>query len=131
MPLSQHRAIPIAASLFGTIFAAFGFNYIFNPQQAFVSSFGFPYPTAPAEQKILDSFCVLYGAKDLFMGTAIFAAAWLGTRKSLGVILLAAGASAGIDGWVVNATVGQGEWNHWGYGSVISVLGGVSLGLLG
>lgn len=131
MPLSQHPTIPIAATLFGTIFLGFGFNYIFNSREAFVSSFGFPYPAAPAEQKILDSFCILYGAKDLFMGVAIFASAWLGTRKSLGVILLAAGASAGIDGWVVNATVGHGEWNHWGYGSVISLLGTVSLGLLG
>lgn len=131
MPLSQHPSIPIAATVFGTIFLGFGFNYIFNPRQAFVSSFDFPYPTAVSEQKIIDSFCVLYGAKDLFMATAIYAAAWLGTRKSLGVILIAASACAGIDGLVVNQAVGHGEWNHWGYGSMIGALGAVSMGLLG
>lgn len=65
------------------------------------------------------------------MGTAIYSAAWLGTRKSLGVILIAASVSAGIDGFVVNRTVGSGEWNHWGYGSMIGLLGIVSAGLLG
>jgi hypothetical protein len=131
MPLSQHPIVPLAATLFGTIFVGFGFNYIFNSRQAFISSFDFPYPAAAEEQRIIDSFCVLFGAKDLFMGVAIYSAAWLGTRKSLGVILLAASVCAGIDGVVVNKAVGHGEWNHWGYGSLVGVLGVVSLGLLG
>jgi hypothetical protein len=131
MPLSQHPAIPIAASVFGTIFLGFGFNYLFNPRQAFTSSFGFPYPTGAQEQAIMDSFCQLYAAKEFFMATAIYSAAWLGTRKSLGVILLAASVAAGMDGFIVNRAVGTGEWNHWGYGSVVGVLGLVSMGLLG
>lgn len=131
MLISQHPVIAYLASIFGIIFVGFGFNYIFNPRQAFVSSFDFPYPAATQEQKILDSFCVLFGAKDLFVGVAIYAGAWLGTRKSLGVILLAASLCAAIDGYVVNKTVGHGEWNHWGYGSMIGVLGLSSLGIFG
>lgn len=131
MPLSQHPALAYLATLFGTVFVGFGFNFILNPRQAFTSSFDFPYPTAVQEQRTIDSFCVLFGAKDLFVGAAIFSAAWLGTRKSLGVILLAASLCAGIDGYVVNKTVGHGEWNHWGYGSMIGVLGLLSLGIFG
>lgn len=131
MPLSQHPAIAYTATLFGTVFLGFGFNYIFNPRQAFISSFEFPYPTAFEEQKIIDSFCVLFGAKDLFVGAAIYSTAWLGTRKSLGVVLLAASLCAGVDGFVVKKAVGHGEWNHWGYGSLIGILGLLSLGLCG
>lgn len=131
MPISAHPAIPIAATVFGTIFLGFGFNYIFNSKEAFVSSFDFPYPKAPEEQKIIDSFCVLYGAKDLFMGVALYSAAWLGTRSSLGVVLVMSSFCAWIDGAVVNKAVGHGEWNHWGYGSAIGVVGLLSLGVLG
>jgi hypothetical protein len=131
MPLSQHGAIPYLASFFGTIFLGFGFNYLFNPKEAFISSFGFPYPNDPKDASVIDSFCALFGAKDLFMGVAIFSAAWLGTRSSLGLILVMASVCAGIDGVVVNRQVGHGEWNHWGYGSAVGVLGLVSLGLLG
>jgi hypothetical protein len=131
MPLSQHPAISIIASIFGTVALAFGFNYIFNSREAFISSFDFPYPAAPAEQKVIDAFCVMFGAKDLLMGISIYATAWFGTRKSLGVVLLATCGCAAIDGYTVNKTVGHGEWNHWGYGSVVGVLGLLSLGLLG
>jgi hypothetical protein len=130
MPISHSPALTLLSTLFGTIFLGFGLNYAFRPRAAF-AVFEFPYPTNPVDQKVIDSFCVLYGAKDLFMGVAIYSATFLGTRKSLGVILMAASACAAIDGAVVKAHVGYGEWNHWGYGSAIGVTGMLALGLLG
>lgn len=74
---------------------------------------------------------LLFGVKDVFMGVAIWSATLAGTRRSAGLILLAAGAAAGVDGWVVKQEAGTGEWGHWGYGSVMGVLGAVMAGLLG
>ncbi|KAF2660956.1 hypothetical protein K491DRAFT_687772 [Lophiostoma macrostomum CBS 122681] len=130
MPISNSPLITLLSTIFGTVFLGFGFNYTLRPHEAF-AVFEFPYPTNPVDQKVIDSFCVLYGAKDLFMGVSIYSAAYLGTRKSLGVILLMASVCAGIDGIVVKAHVGHGEWNHWGYGSAIGVTGLLALGLLG
>lgn len=74
---------------------------------------------------------VLYGAKDLFMATAILASTWFGTRTSTGMILVAGGLCAGVDGWVVKSEAGNGEWNHWGYGTFMAGVGAVLLGLVG
>lgn len=74
---------------------------------------------------------ILYGAKDVFMAVAIWASTYFGTRKSAGMILISAGACAGVDGWIVKQEAGTNEWNHWGYGSVIVAVGAVMMGLLG
>lgn len=131
MPISQHPALPMVATIVGTVALGFGFNYIFNSRDAFIHSFGFPYPKNAEDQKVINSFCVLFGAKDLFMGGSIYTAAWLGSRKVLGAILLLTCMCATIDGVVIKGHVGYGEWNHWGYGSVCGVIGLLSLGLLG
>ena len=69
-------------------------------------------------------FCgALFGVKDLFMGVAIYASAWLGSRQSLGLILAMASVCAWADGFIVKGLAGTGEWNHWGYGSAIGMLG--------
>lgn len=74
---------------------------------------------------------VLYGAKDLFMTAAIFSSTWFGTRKSAGMVLVAGGLCAGVDGWVVSAQAGMGEWEHWGYGMGMVGVGAAMMGLLG
>lgn len=74
---------------------------------------------------------VLYGAKDLFLAAAIMASTWFGTRKSAGLILVAASACAGADGYVVGSEAGTNHWNHWGYGSVMGLVGLVMAGFLG
>jgi hypothetical protein len=79
----------------------------------------------------MERIMVLYGAKDVFIAIAIFASTWFGTRKSAGMILIAGGACAGVDGWVVKQEAGTNEWNHWGYGSVMVGLGAVMMGFLG
>jgi hypothetical protein len=57
------------------------------------------------------------------MGIALYAAAYFGTKKTLGVITLAVGAVAGADGVICKMIVGHGEWNHWGYAPVAGLLG--------
>jgi len=74
---------------------------------------------------------VLFGAKDLFMAAAILSSTWFGTRRSAGLIVLAGGLCAGVDGYVVNAQAGTGEWNHWGYGGLMVLVGAVMAGAVG
>lgn len=47
------------------------------------------------------------------------------------MILVAASLCAAVDGWIVKGFAGEGEWNHWGYGSVMGFVGLVMAGLLG
>jgi hypothetical protein len=130
MAISRSPALRYAALFFGTVFLGFGANYILRPYDAF-GTFGLPYVSNSADQEIIDSFCKLFGVKDVFMGIAIYSAVFLGSRQTLGVLLLAASAGAIADGTIVKAHAGTGEWNHWGYGSMIGVLGALTLGLLG
>ena len=112
----------IAAIVFATIFLGFGINGIFRPRSAF-DVFEFQIPASNADQKLVDSLMVLYGVRDLFMALAIYSAAWFGTRKSLGLILVAASGVAFVDGAVCRAQIGRGEWNHWGYAPALTVVG--------
>ncbi|KAF2266508.1 hypothetical protein CC78DRAFT_531621 [Lojkania enalia] len=130
MAISAHPGLRLVATFFGTIFLGFGLNYIFRPREAY-STFGLPAPTTPTDQHLMDSFLALFGAKDLFMAVAIYSAAYFGSRKTLGIVLVMAGFCAGVDGYVVKRHTGTGEWNHWGYGSVITVVGALTLGVLG
>lgn len=72
---------------------------------------------------------VLYGARDVFMGAAFYAAAYFGDRKALGWILIAGSGVAVVDGAVCRAQIGRGEWNHWGYAPVVAGVGSVLVGV--
>ncbi|KAJ5104483.1 hypothetical protein NUU61_001830 [Penicillium alfredii] len=117
----------LAASAVGTIFVAFGVNAVLRPDNA-LTFFEFEPPAAATDKNMVDSLMAVYGVRDIFMGLAIYAAAFVGTRRSLGWTLLAASAVASADGFVC-WTHGQGEWNHWGYAPMVAVLGGLLLGL--
>ncbi|KAH7073782.1 hypothetical protein BKA63DRAFT_514774 [Paraphoma chrysanthemicola] len=131
MPLSRHPALPYVATLFGTIFLGFGITYILYPQTGY-SLYGFSSaPRSTSEWEIMERVMTLYGAKDIFLAAAIFASTWFGTRKSAGLILIAAGTCGGVDGYVVKQEAGTNEWNHWGYSSVMALVGAVMAGLLG
>jgi hypothetical protein len=129
--LSCHSSLPYISTLFSTIFLGFGVTYMLYPQTGF-AFYGFSTsPTTAADWALMERIMILYGAKDTFMAMAIFASTWFGTRKSAGLVLLAASACAGVDGYVVGREAGTGEWNHWGYGSMVGVLGSVMTGVLG
>lgn len=117
--------LTLASTAFATIFIAFGINPIARPAHAL--SFFDLAPPAPAthDRTVVDSLMIVYGARDIFMGLALYAVAVFGSRKALGWILVAAAGVAGVDGAVVRAwgTGVGGEWAHWGYAPAVGVVG--------
>ncbi|KAL1601572.1 hypothetical protein SLS60_006487 [Paraconiothyrium brasiliense] len=122
MPLSTSPILRIPATFFGIVFLGFGVAYTLYPRAAY-PTIGLPSPTTPRDAEIVDAIMVLFGAKDLFVGLSILAATWLGNRKVAGLLLMAGSGCAAVDGWVVNRFTGEGEWNHWGYGVVMGIVG--------
>ncbi|KAL9595712.1 MAG: hypothetical protein Q9219_006278 [cf. Caloplaca sp. 3 TL-2023] len=147
MPLSTLPYLELVASFYATIFTGFGILYFLNPAKG-LSFFELPYPLpsssktssstkSPTNKKphppldarqTLNAFAAAYGARDIFMGLAIYATAVCGTREACGWVVGAAGAVAATDGAVCRWMVGRGEWNHWGYAPVLVLLGGVMVG---
>jgi hypothetical protein len=127
-PLSQSTALFIATNVFGIIFIGFGINAILRPIEA-LTFFEFDVPTLPAERKVVESLSIVYGVRDIFMGVAINIVACYGQRKAAGWILIAASAVAFADG-VVCWMHGKGEWNHWGYAPMLTMVGSVLVGVL-
>jgi len=126
---SQSPSLLIGASVFATIFVGFGINAILRPRNA-LSFFEFEAPASASDKNVVDGLMVIYGARDIFMGVAIYSATYFGDRKSLGWILIAGSGVAFVDGAVCRAMVGKGEWNHWSYAPVLTAVGSVLLGIL-
>jgi hypothetical protein len=113
----------LAAHAFASIFIGFGINAILNPANA-LTFFEWTPPSSASDAQLVNSLLAVYGVRDIFMGLAIYASAWWGTKKSLGWTLIAASAVAAADGYVCFG-YGKGEWSHWGYAPVITVVGGL------
>lgn len=129
--ISSHPVLGYISSFFGSIFLGFGITYILYPRTGY-ELFGFSStPSNPVDWAIMERVMILYGAKDLFLAASIFASTWFGTRKSAGLVLVAASACAGVDGYVVGQEAGTNHMNHWGYGGVMGLVGLVMTGLLG
>lgn len=126
--LSQSSALSTAGLLFGTICVGFGINATIRPENA-LSFFEFNPPASVKDKQVVDSLMVVYGARDIFMGLATYAAAYSGDRKTLGLILIAVGGVAFVDG-AVCWSHGKGEWNHWGYAPVVTAVETLLLGVL-
>ncbi|KAK8128779.1 hypothetical protein PG984_009887 [Apiospora sp. TS-2023a] len=118
MTSSRTAALKLAAYVFATIFTGFGLNAFIRPGHAL--TFFDP------DRRVVDSLMYAYGARDVFMGVAIYAAALAGTKKSLAVTLIAASGVAFVDGAACFA-YGQGHWNHWGYAPVLTAVGALLL----
>lgn len=110
----------------GTMCIGFGVNAFLYPEFA-LSFFEFDYPAAAAEQALVDNLMVVYGARDVFMGLAVYIASWYGNSKAVGAMLVSVGAVAFVDGFVCWRN-GHGEWGHWGYAPVAAALGVLLLG---
>ena len=126
---SQSPYLPTIAKVLAVIPIGFGINAILRPGSA-LAVFEFEPPASAADQKLVDSLMVLYGARDIFMGIAMFATAFFGSRKALGWVLVAGSAVAFVDGAVCRDQIGRGEWNHWGYLPILLTLGVLLLGVL-
>jgi hypothetical protein len=125
---SQSPSLRIAASVFATIFIGFGINGILRPRNA-LEFFEFKAPASAPDADLVDNLVVIYGARDVFMGLAIYSTAYFGDRKALGWILIAGSGVAFVDG-AVCWTQGKGEWNHWSYAPILAAVGSVLLGVL-
>ena len=122
MPLSASPYLPMAAGLLATVFIGFGLNAILKPALG-LTFFALPYPStgplAAPHKATIDALSAVYGVRDVFMGVAIYAAAYYGSSQALGVITLSAGLVAVFDGAVCKFMVGKGtgessaEMNHW------------------
>lgn len=127
MTLSQSPILHFDASAFATIFVGFGINAILRPDHA-LTFFKFEPPIGPSDHKMVNSLLAVYGIRDIFMGLALYATGYFGTRQALGWTLISASAVAFADGavcWIH----GAGHWNHWGYAPVIAIVGGSILGM--
>lgn len=127
MTVSQSRALYLAATAFATLFVGFGVNAVIRPDHA-LTFFELKPPSAPADHRLVNSLMAVYGVRDIFMGLAIYAATFSGTARSLGWILISASAVAFADG-AVCWTHGQGQWSHWSYAPIVTVVGSLLLGV--
>ena len=128
MVISQSSFLRIAASAIATIFVGFGVNAILRPDNA-LTFFEWEAPTAAPDKSLVDNLMIIYGVRDIFMGLAMYSTAYFGNRKALGWILIAGSGVAFADG-AVCWNQGRGEWNHWGYAPMLTVVGSLLLGIL-
>ena len=112
----------LISSAFAAVSIGFGINAFYNPASA-LSFFELDYPATNSNRALVDALLAVYGVRDIFMGIALWAAAYYGTRRTLGVITMAQGAVAFADGAVCKWIVGHGEWNHWGYAPMGALVG--------
>jgi hypothetical protein len=127
MPLSHSPYLRLASSAFATIFLGFGINAMLRPENG-LTFFEFEQPTT--DKRIVNDLMIVYGARDIFMGIAIYAAAYFAHPKALGWIMVAGSAVAFVDGAVVyNSPVAHGEMNHWGYAPILGAVGVILLGI--
>ncbi|KAK3356741.1 hypothetical protein B0T25DRAFT_138637 [Lasiosphaeria hispida] len=129
MAISQSPLLQIASHFFATLFVGFGINAIVRPANA-LTFFEWSAPEAQADADVLSGLLAVYGVRDIFMGLALYSAALWGTNKSLGWTLVAASGVAFADGYICYLH-GQGEWNHWGYAPMLTVVGALLTGLFG
>lgn len=112
----------IFATLFATISVGFGVNALLRPANA-LEFYELALPAEDGARQVAEALLAVYGVRDIFMGAAIFAAAYFGNNKVLGWILVAGSAVAFADGAVCRVYAGTGEWSHWGYAPVFTVVG--------
>lgn len=55
---------------------------------------------------------IIYGARDIFVGVAIYAAAYFGSNKALSWIIVAASELAYVDSLVYRFVARKGEWGY-------------------
>jgi hypothetical protein len=92
-------------ALIGTIPIGFGINAFLRPENAITFFNNATMPTVHAN--IVQALIMIYAARDIFMGVAIYATAFYGSRKALGICMLAGGLNAVIDGVAMKTYMGE------------------------
>ncbi|KAI1862739.1 uncharacterized protein JN550_010076 [Neoarthrinium moseri] len=123
---SQTPAVTWAAYVFATIHVGFGINAILRPTHA-LTFFEFKPPADKGARDLVNSLMAVYGARDIFMGFALYATAFYGSSQALAWILFSATGVAIADGMVCYSH-GKGYWSHWSHAPMFSAVGLVLLG---
>ena len=127
--LSDSAFLRLCAIAFGTMSIGFGINAFVRPAHA-LTFFEWDLPPASSEyRKVVEGMMIVYGVRDVFMGAAMYATAWYRNTRALGWITIAASSVAFVDG-VACYFAGKGEWNHWSYAPMLTVVGGLLAGAL-
>ena len=121
----------VAAATFAAIFFGFGIYFTLYPTAAisfFDKDSGFATSGVAALQsgnRAVELFILLYAVRDVFMAMVISAAALYDTEdgRTLAWALIAGGFTASSDGFIAKATVGIGQWDHWGYAPLLLGVG--------
>lgn len=125
--ISQSTTVLAAANIIGVIWICFGAYDLVKPEEG-LTFFEFTPPIIPAERAMVNSLVRVIGIRDVFIGVAIHATSLFGSRSALAWIVLASSAEAFLDGAVCYSH-GKGEWNHWGYAPMLTVVGLLLLGV--
>ncbi|KAI9639969.1 hypothetical protein NHQ30_011638 [Ciborinia camelliae] len=130
--MALSRTLRFLPNIFGTIFICFGINAILRPSHALtfykpLSQFSLTQDACESNKALIEALMTIYGARDIFMGLAMYAASYHRNYKTLGWIVIAGSAVAGVDGWVCYRA-GGGQADHWGYAPVHLVVGGLLAG---
>jgi hypothetical protein len=115
------QILPSAAAFVGTIPIGFGINALIRPEHAITFFNNSSVPTA--NRQLVEALLMIYGIRDIFMGVAIYATAYFGSKKALGWIMLAGFACVVVDGLASKLYLGGGEWDHWGFSPILGILG--------
>lgn len=96
----------IICALIGTIPIGFGINAFLRPDNALSFFNNATMPLVHAD--IIRALLMIYAARDIFMGVAIYATAFYGSRKALGFVMITGGFNAFIDGLAMQLHMGGG-----------------------
>lgn len=126
---SQSDYVGYAVCVIASIFVAFGLLDLVKPRQG-LTFFELDYPVLAKQQTTIDALIWVIGARDIFMGTALYASMRYGSRHLTGLIMLSASTQAIFDGFVCLLKAGKGQWSHWGYAPMLVAVGTLLVGAL-
>jgi hypothetical protein len=124
---SRSPVITAVTCVLAVIRTAFGLDAMLRPRYG-LTYFNFQPPTDEAARDMIYSLTIVLGVRDVFMGTAMYATAILGSPRALGWILISATNVAISDG-VACYFYGEGYWIHWICAPILAVFGLVRLGV--
>jgi hypothetical protein len=139
-PLSSSPKLIYAALTIGTIFLFFGINAILRPSTAITFFANFP-PTSTttsastSERTKVHTLLTAEGIRNIYNSLTIYLIAFSPLIPSssrprlMGYLLVGSAIVAFFDGLGCKVHAGKGEWDHWGYGTVVFGLGLTLLGL--
>lgn len=123
----QSRVLPNIAGVLGAIPFFIGINGLLRPREVLLSV-GFPAPTTPDAQKLVDALTRLMSARNIAVGLICSAVWYKGDRKLHGLTMTILSFYPFVDGFVSQDLTGGGLWNHLPV-ALISL--GLGLGLSG